>query len=69
MPWGRQFGKRLAYSLRFWTGAYWAGLYSWWLMWTFDPNTLRRKRFRKMARSDLWMTRDTLMGRYGTGPR
>ena len=122
MLWGRQFGRRLAYSLRllaaharadrryedfgvihgrlgfipgkdvdimkglatrfgfilelemapgmrFWTEPFWAGVYSWWLMWTFNPTTLRRKHFRDIALSDLWMTRETLLGRYGEGPR
>jgi hypothetical protein len=54
-----------AAGLRFWRGAFWAGLYSWWLMWTFNPGTLRRKRFRDVALSDLWMTRETLLARYG----
>jgi hypothetical protein len=50
---------------RFWTEPFWAGVYAWWLMWTFNPNTLRKKRFRQIALSDLWMTRETLLGRYG----
>ena len=60
---------QVASGMRFWTGAFWAGLYAWWLMWTFNPHTLRRKRFRQMALSDLWMTRETVLGRYGEGPR
>jgi hypothetical protein len=56
-------------GVRFWTEAFWAGVYSWWLMWTFNPNTLRRKRFLDIALSDLWMTRETLLGRYGEGSR
>ncbi len=59
----------VAPGMRFWSGAFWAGVYSWWLMWTFNPNTLRRKRFRQIALSDLWMTRETLLGRYGEGSR
>jgi hypothetical protein len=54
-----------AAGLRFWKGAFWAGLYSWWLMWTFNPETLRRKRFRDIALSDLWMTRAVMLDRYG----
>ena len=54
-------------GMRFWTEAFWAGVYSWWPVWTFNPNTLRRKRFRQIALSDLWMTRETLLGRYREG--
>jgi YkoP domain len=50
---------------RFWKGDFWAGLYSWWLMWVFNPNTLKHKHMPNMARSDLWMTRGTLLERYG----
>jgi hypothetical protein len=56
-----------AAGLRFWKGAFWAGLYSWWLMWTFNPGTLQNKRFRDVALSDLWITRETMLGRYGPG--
>jgi len=56
-----------AAGLRFWRGAFWEGLYSWWLMWTYNPGTLRRKRFRDVGLSDLWMTRRTLLERYGRG--
>ncbi len=56
-------------GLRFWTEPFWVGFYSWWLMWTFNPNALRRKRFRGTSLSDLWMTRETLLGRYGKGSR
>lgn len=52
-------------GLRFWRGAFWAGLYSWWLMWTFNPGTLRSKRFRDVALSDLWITRDAMLRLYG----
>ena len=52
-------------GLRFWKSTFWAGLYSWWLMWTFNPRTLRNKRFGDVALSDVWMTRETLLGRYG----
>ncbi|MBC7293179.1 MAG: hypothetical protein H5T84_03550, partial [Thermoleophilia bacterium] len=50
---------------RVWKKAFWAGLYSWWLMWAFNPGTLKRKKLVDMARSHLWMTRATLLARYG----
>ena len=57
---------RSAPGLRFWSGPFWACLYAWWLMWAFNPNTLRGKRFRDTAISDAWMTRDTLLSRLPT---
>ena len=36
-------------------------------MWAFNTNTLRGKRLRDMALSDLWMTRDVLLAGYGAG--
>jgi phosphoserine aminotransferase len=59
---------RAAPGLRFWRGAFWGALYSRWLMWAFNPHTLRRKPFRSSALCDLWMTRETLLGRYGGVP-
>ena len=51
-------------GLRFWTGAFWAQLYSWWLMWTFNPNTLRGKRLGNMARSEVWASREAFLEKY-----
>jgi hypothetical protein len=64
---GLLLGLHAAAGLRFWKGSFWAGLYSWWLMWTFNPGTLRRKRFRDVALSDLWMTRAVMIERYASG--
>ncbi len=50
---------------RFWKGAFWANLYSWWLMWTFSPGSLRGKRLFNMARCELWLSRAVLEGKYG----
>lgn len=52
-------------GMRFWTASFWAGLHAWLLMWAFNPNTLAGKRFRETALSDLWMTRDVLLDRFG----
>ncbi|MCL5734399.1 MAG: hypothetical protein M1274_02235 [Actinobacteria bacterium] len=56
---------RAAPGLRFWTAAFWTCLYTWWLMWTFNPNSLRAKQFRDLAITDLWMSREALLGRLG----
>jgi hypothetical protein len=44
---------------------FWENLYSWALMWTFNPGTLRGKRFMRLQRYRLWMSRRTLLQRYG----
>jgi hypothetical protein len=60
---------REAPGMHIWTVSFWACLYSWWLMWTFNPDTLRGKRFHEMAISDVWMTRETFLSRYGERSR
>jgi hypothetical protein len=49
---------------------FWENLYSWALMWTFNPASLRGKRFLRLQRYRLWISRRTLLERYGptTGP-
>ncbi|MBC8450307.1 MAG: hypothetical protein H8D78_21445 [Chloroflexi bacterium] len=44
---------------------FWENLYTWWLIWTFNPASLRRKRFWRLQRRQLWLSRATLLGRYG----
>jgi hypothetical protein len=44
---------------------FWENLYSWALMWTFNPGTLKGKRFMRLHRYRLWMSRRTLLERYG----
>jgi hypothetical protein len=44
---------------------FWENLYSWALMWTFNPGSLRGKRFLRLQRYRLWMSRRTLLERYG----
>lgn len=44
---------------------FWENIYSWALMWTFNPATLRRKRFLRLQRYQFWMSRQALLQRYG----
>jgi hypothetical protein len=44
---------------------FWENVYSWALMWTFNPGTLRTKRFLRLQRYQFWMSRQTLFERYG----
>jgi len=43
---------------------FWENVYSWALMWTFNPGSLRGKRFLRLKRYRLWMSRRTLLERY-----
>lgn len=44
---------------------FWENIYSWALMWTFNPGSLRGKRLLRLQRYRLWMSRRTLLQRYG----
>ena len=44
---------------------FWENIFSWALMWTFNPASLRGKRFLRLQRYRLWMSRRTLLQRYG----
>jgi hypothetical protein len=44
---------------------FWENMLSWALMWTFNPASLRGKRFLRLQRYRLWMSRRTLLQRYG----
>jgi hypothetical protein len=46
---------------------FWENMFSWALMWAFNPASLRGKRFLRLQRYRLWMSRATLLGRYGPG--
>jgi hypothetical protein len=44
---------------------FWENIYSWALMWTYNPGSLKGKRFLRLQRYRLWMSRRTLLQRYG----
>lgn len=44
---------------------FWENIFSWALMWTFNPASLRGKQFLRLQRYRLWMSRRTLLQRYG----
>jgi hypothetical protein len=46
-------------------GEFWENFYTWWLIWTFNPGSLRRKEFLCMERAQLWISRQALLERYG----
>jgi hypothetical protein len=46
-------------------GEFWENLYTWWLIWTFNPGSLRRKDLFRMERAQVWISRQALLERYG----
>jgi hypothetical protein len=46
-------------------GAFWENLYSWWLMWAYNPASLRHRRFSEMGRTEVWMAAEGFLSRYG----
>lgn len=44
--------------------AFWDNIFSWWLMWTFNPASLAGKSFTRIRRAELWMTRARLLEKY-----
>jgi hypothetical protein len=46
-------------------GEFWENFYTWWLIWTFNPGSLRKKKLFHMERAQLWISRQALLERYG----
>jgi hypothetical protein len=44
---------------------FWENVYSWWMMWTYNPASLAGKSFGAMRRCEIWMSRARLTDRYG----
>lgn len=70
-PGGVQFMQRLGFTVlpyrsplgRF--GEFWENFYSWWIIWTYNPGSLRGRPLGHLRRSELWMTMEEFMRRYG----
>lgn len=45
-------------------GRWWQNLYSTWMIWTFNPASLRGKRMTELTHCEFWMSREALMARY-----
>ncbi len=71
-PGGMYFMQRLGFVVlphrcrlgRF--GEFWENFYSWGIMWTFNAVSLRHRRLGRMRRSEVWMSADEFILRYGT---
>jgi len=46
-------------------GDFWANLYSWVLIWAFNPASMRGKGFLRLERVQLWISRETLLAKHG----
>lgn len=46
-------------------GEFWQNLYSWWLMWAFNPASIRGRSFTRLRQAEIWMTAEDFLGRYG----
>jgi hypothetical protein len=46
-------------------GEFWENFYTWGLIWTFNPGSLRRKDLFRMERAQVWISRQALLERYG----
>jgi len=44
---------------------FWENLYAWWLIWAYNPGSLKGKRFWQLERSQLWISREKLLEWYG----
>jgi hypothetical protein len=49
-------------------GEFWENFYTWWVMWAYNPPSLRGRRFLKMRRSRIVIPREDFLRRYGPGP-
>ncbi|HSB65358.1 MAG TPA: hypothetical protein VLD65_02200 [Anaerolineales bacterium] len=46
-------------------GKFWENMFSWWLMWAYNTSSLNSRKFWRLQRTEIWMTRDEFIQRYG----
>jgi len=46
-------------------GKFWENLFSWLMLWTYNPNSLNSRKFWRLQRTEIWMTRGEFLARYG----
>jgi YkoP-like protein len=56
MPYHRPFGA---------FGEFWENFYAWWLMWTYNPVSVKHRSLWGLQRTEFWMTKDGFLQRYG----
>lgn len=45
-------------------GESWENFYTWWIMWTFNPASLRYRKLRRLRRTEIWMSAAEFLSRY-----
>lgn len=45
-------------------GEFWENFYTWWIMWTFNPASLRYRKLRRLRRTEIWMSTAEFLRRY-----
>ena len=50
-------------------GAFWENLYSWWLMWAFNPVSHKHRELLEMQRVEFWMSTGEFLQHYGKSAR
>jgi hypothetical protein len=46
-------------------GEFWENFYTWWLMWTFNPASVRHRKLWDLHRAEFWMTKEKFLELYG----
>jgi hypothetical protein len=46
-------------------GEFWENFYTWWLMWTFNPASTRKRSMFNLQRAEFWMSRQAFLDKYG----
>ncbi|MGQ9467022.1 MAG: YkoP family protein [Anaerolineae bacterium] len=49
-------------------GEFWENFYTWAIMWTFNPLSLRGRSLFRLRRAEIWMSREAFLRRYKNGP-
>jgi hypothetical protein len=45
-------------------GEFWENLFSWWMMWAYNQPSLHSRRFWRLQRTEIWMTRADFLRRF-----
>ena len=46
-------------------GEFWENFFTWWLMWTYNPASTRRRSMFNLQRTEFWMSRKVFIEKYG----
>jgi hypothetical protein len=46
-------------------GEFWENFFTWWLMWTYNPASTKRRSMFHLRRAEFWMSRNAFIEKYG----